>query len=189
MGLIEDIKNDKSLSDFHRSEYLELAYFAEDFDRKYDFGEYSFTDLISSIFYKKYISEKEKDIFDEIYYIKDMLTNIHYNIMEAELEKEEAEQINKCWEQYTNNEFTSDILTFIPEEVETGSYEETEEIEEKHHGIKIVELKTKTIGRHYRLPVVKTVPSYKTVPLEQDIKRSCEQRSREESIQRERYRN
>lgn len=47
--------------------------------------------------------------------------------------------------------------------------------------IKTVPLKGKPIGRHYRLPCVKRCPSSALVPMEQDIKRCCEQRAAERS--------
>ena len=109
-----------------------------------------------------------------------------------------AEQTYACYKQFETHQEENekkDIIdnsvmkytTYIPDEVETG-YIPVGKVEEQH-GIKLVNLKGKPIGRQYKLPLVKTVPSYKMVPLEQDIKRSCEQRAGEESIQRDRYRN
>ena len=73
------------------------------------------------------------------------LFDYFFENLKAELQK--ISEIRQCWDQYDNDEFIEDILTYIPDEVETGYIED---FVEEQQGIQTCELNGKPIVPIYQ---------------------------------------
>lgn len=188
---LEELKNERIdlLKDL-RDAYIEFDPNAED--------HYSIQNVTERL-ENGYMNAKDEEILLELLTRFKKVVDIDREIRNLEEHKTYEEQVDACYESFITTQERERMMddgdksakmfeTWIPEEVETGIVPDENEIENEHHGIKLVELKGKPIGRQYRLPLVKSVASYKTVPLEQDIQRACNQRAAEESMQQDRYR-
>ena len=135
MGIIEDIEsNERLIYKPYKENLLELANFAIDFDGKYNFEDYSLERILSRLNKTGNMTEIDDKIFSEILRIKSSLERISRIVREAE-EKTINDQINECWEQYNNSITSSEILTYIPDDVETGYIPVGEFEAEEKYGI------------------------------------------------------
>lgn len=134
---IENKRNNSLLVEFTKDELSILEDIAELFDKTYHYGTDSFTIKDVLEHYKKvnhYLSAGDMLIIGTAMY------QIQKDVSDGFIKSESAikEETNQAWEQFNKGEFKEDILTYIPDEVETGY----NPIEEKPRGIKKVQLET-----------------------------------------------
>lgn len=133
----KDNRNRGILVEYSKDELSILEEVAELFDKTYHYGNDLFTIKDVLEHYKKvnhYLSARDMLIIGTAMY------QIQKDISDGFIKSEFAikEETNQAWEQYYRGEFNEDILTYIPDDVETGY----NPIEEKPRGIKKIQLET-----------------------------------------------
>ena len=90
--------------------------------------------------------------------------------------KQTEEEINQCWEEYSEDSLSSDILTYIPDDVETG-YIPVGEVEEEH-GFEFLKLNRGPVHKIEKMEVAGKITYAQLANAEANRRDSMEQNAR-----------
>lgn len=184
MELISKIESSKNIVKKWKEVYKELVLF-EYFDRVYTEDNNIKKILTKLVEYDDFeaLTIGELKVLDIAINIYESIVEMQMLLMENECpnhfigreDNAKNMEMDNCWKQYANGEFTQDILTYIPDEVETGyNYDDIEETT----GIKMVNLKHAPVCKMESREIAGVFPKTALISAQNNIKDRMDQNSR-----------